>query len=351
MSKSRSAVCLVFLLVSLLLSSCGGSEPATPPVLIEPLTGKIETVRVTRGAVESLAILPGITRAPTEAARLETGSGIIGALYAFPGDIVTQGQLLARLDTPHLDMQIERLEESIELAITVNDLYMREISAQIRLLESFDSDGSQIRLLRLDRQYAAARYEMEMTDMEEKLADLSFQKGQTEILAPIDGEVVYTVPLGTPVSVMDAVMYIAGSGNVFVEYIGEFPVPWDVTLIQVDIGGRIYNLREKRYSLSEYMGFRNFNIEMPARFEIISGSPDTIKSGELAFIHRYTIQIEDTLRIPEQAINNDGGGTTYVYRIKNGEQEIVNVTVGAVTDVFIQILDGLDEGDEVVAVR
>jgi len=319
-----------------------------PPPLYEPIAGKIETVFVTRGVVEDLIILPGITRAPTLAARLETGSGDIGAIYAFPGDIVTQGQVLARLDTPDLDDEIKKLEESIELAGALHSLYLEEISTQIRLFGSAGSNDPQTRMLRLDRQYAITRHELEMADLETKLDVLLIERKQSEIFAPADGEVIYTIQLGASVDAMDAVMYIAGQGNLFVEHIGEPHVSWDVGFLQGEIGNRTYDLRLKRHSLSENMWFHKFGIEPPVQFEIRSGSLDLPGIGEPVFIRHYSARVEDALRIPEYAIYSDGDGANFVYRIRNGEQEIVHVTIGVFTDIFVQILEGLNEGDEIV---
>ncbi|MCL2819475.1 MAG: efflux RND transporter periplasmic adaptor subunit [Oscillospiraceae bacterium] len=348
MIKKRFVLLIIALLTSLFLFSCGNAVSLPPPTLLEPIAGKIETVFVSRGTVESLLILPGITRVPVVAARLETGTGKIGGLYAFPGDIVTQGQLLARLETPELDTQIKDLEETLENTLALNRLYLEEISAQIRLFGSAGSNNPQVRLLRLDRQYAAARHELEVENLEKQLEVLRYEKEQTEIYAPISGEIVQSVRLGERIYAMGAVMFIADEGNVFVEFIGERNVRWDVPMqLKGEIAGSVYDLRPIRHTASDHVGFRTFNVEPPIRFDIIGGSPGAIAAGEPVFIRQYFAHEEDTLRLPEYALYRDIDGV-FVYRIRDGEQEIVHVTVGVVTDIFVQILDGLDEGDEIV---
>ena len=351
MRSRKTMIYTSLLLICLLLSSCGSSVVAIPPTLIEPEAGSIETVFVTRGVVEALTVLPGITRAPTVTANLkhiEAGYGHIGAIYAFPGDIVSQGQILARLETPELDEKIKKLEESIELALALNELYLDEISTQIRLFGQGGASGPQARLLRLDRQYAIARHELEMAELEKQLEILYFEKEQTEVVAPIDGELVHIVPFGGLVYAMDIVAYITGPGSILIEHIGDPNVSWNFVLLQAEIDGKTYDIHQVYYSSSEYVMFRRLGIEPLMRFEISGGSPDMLSAGEPVFIKGYTAFVEDTLRIPENAVYRDRDGSNFVYLLRDGEQELVYVTIGVATNIFVQILDGLDEGDEVV---
>ena len=274
-SKSLLAY-ISILIISLLLSSCGSGTSVVPaPPLIEPKAGEIETVFVSRGIVEALSVLPGVTRAPTMPASLENRSGTLGTLYAFPGDTVSEGQVLARLDTPVLDEQIETLEKTIEQATAFHKLNLEEISIQIRQMESAGLSASQTRLIRLDRQYAIRRHELEMADLGEKLEDLYNERRQTEIVAPIDGEIVLSYIVGANVFAKQAVMHIAGSGNVYVEFIGEpINVSWDGRKVQGEINGKIYDLRQFTYTLAERAAYNSAGIAPPARFDIITASPE-----------------------------------------------------------------------------
>jgi len=321
---------------------------APPPALIQPKASEVETVQVTRGAIESLRILPGIVRAPTVAARLETGSGRIGEIFAFPGDVVTEGQVLARLHTPELDDKIKNLEEKLEQTIALGSLELEELSTQIRLYESAGFPSSQTRLLRLDMQYVSARHELELADIKEELDLLYSQREQTEIISPTDGEVIHSRLSGALVSAKDAVMHIEGDGSPFIQYIGEPISSWDVALLLAEINGRTYEIRQVRYSLAENMAFALFEIVPPVRFELTSGSSNLLTVGDPIFIMRYTAKVEDALRIPTHALYRGNDGEDFVYRFSNGEQESVFVTVGVITDTFVEILEGLNEGDEIV---
>jgi hypothetical protein len=52
------------------------------------------------------------------------------------------------------------------------------------------------------------------------------------------------------------------------------------------------------------------------------------------------------LTIPVEALFSEGG-TDYVYVLKDGKLNKVEITVGATTDTEVEVLDGLSEGDVV----
>jgi len=348
---------LIALLAILLLTSCSGIGTLhAPPPLFETVMEEPDTVFVTRGTVEDLTIEQGITRFPTVSAHLETGSGVIKTVYAMPGDVVSEGQIIARLDTPELDEMIELLEKSIEKELLFHQLFLRESSALINL-QSSSGSGGQLALLRLERSHAIDRHEIEMEEMEIRLDNLLERRAQAEITAPADGEVVFTLLPGVWVNALDAVAHIAIPEGLFVEYIG-IPqlVWWDFERIQGIIDGVAYDLTPIQFSRAERIAFQNMGIEMPVRFSINTGSPDLIGAEKTVFITKYISYAEDTLRVPSYVVFSprlpllDGFGS-YVYRLGNGSQEIVYITTGIVTDQYTEILYGLDEGDVIVVKR
>ena len=347
---------LAALFALLLLTSCGGIDTShIPPPLFESETEELSTVFVTRGVVEQLTIEPGITRFPTVPALLETGSGYIKTVYALPGDFVYEGQLLARLDTPELDEMIESLEESIANQLRFHQLLMRESTAQIDLQSTWGSDGH-LALLRLERRHAIARHEIEMEEMEARLANLLERREHAEITAPADGEIIFTLLPGMWVNALDAVAHISLSEGLFVEYIGIPQLIWSNERIQGVIDGVVYDLTPIRLSRAERIAFQNLGIEMPVRFSIDTGSPDSLGAGKPVFIMRYIAYAEDALRLPAYAVLSPrlaqlGDVGSYVYRLRNGNQELVYIATGAVTDQYVEILDWigrLEEGDEII---
>jgi len=344
---------LVILSALLLLTSCAGAGTLhEPPPLFESATEEPNTVFVTRGTVEDLTIEQGITRFPTVSAKLETGSGYIKTVYAMPGDFVYEGQVIARIDTPELDEMIESLEEAIANERRRHQLFLRESSARIDLQNLFGSNNL-VELLRLERNHASQRHNIEIEDMEIRLANLLERKSRAEIIAPAAGEVVFTLLPGTWVNALDIVSHIALSEGLFVEYIGIPQLLWSFQQVQGIIDGVTYDLTPIRLSRAERVEIQNLGVPLPARFSIDTSSPDLLGAGKPVFIIGYTSHAEDTLRLPSYAIFFPPPAATwrdsYVYRLNNGKQELVYLTLGIITDQYTQILHGLDEGDEIIA--
>ncbi|MDA0244493.1 MAG: HlyD family efflux transporter periplasmic adaptor subunit [Chloroflexi bacterium] len=87
----------------LLLSACGGAE--------EPLTG--EVVTVTRGDLAASASASGQVQAAREATLSLLTPGVVHQVTVRVGDVVTEGQLLASLDTFALELGVANAAQNV----------------------------------------------------------------------------------------------------------------------------------------------------------------------------------------------------------------------------------------------
>ncbi len=80
---------------------------------------------------------------------------------------------------------------------------------------------------------------------------------------------------------------------------------------------------------------------------IIDGSHDFIKPGMSAKVEILVEELHDTMIVPVQVVaNRDGKKVCYVYSVGGPESHVVET--GAFNDVFVQILSGLEVGEEVL---
>jgi len=86
---------------------------------------------------------------------------------------------------------------------------------------------------------------------------------------------------------------------------------------------------------------------VPTRFEIVGGNAPLPAAGEPVFIHFYSVQTRDVLRVPANALFADDYGGEFVRQVIDGQLERVYVVTGAVSDAYVEILEGLYEGNEV----
>ncbi|MCL2377283.1 MAG: hypothetical protein FWC76_07815, partial [Defluviitaleaceae bacterium] len=354
----RWIICILFLPAVIGLASCGQNTSATlAPPLLAPVAAQADSALVTRGLVESVDILPGVTRSQTEAVRSETRGGHLGSIYAWPGDNVVEGQIVARLDASHIETQIENLEESMRRSRTLHRLQAEEMALQIEIMEMayYEDPASALRerieWLRLDLNHLQRRHNLDMAEAEDSLQGLAESLEDAEIRAAFDGEVVFVIGLGTWINANDSIMYIAQPEEVFVEYVGlTMDVPWSRRGVRVQgiIDGVItYDLELIPNTIEEQLYYSRRWLVPPIRFEILPGPYDMPPAGELVFIHFYTAWADDVLRIPSNALFSDGAGEAFVYRFEEGQQVQVYVTTGIITETYTEILNGLNEGDEV----
>ena len=356
---------LTFLLLTAALAACAGQSSLHAPPLYAPVAARVDTAAVTRGPVQRVYVLNGIVRAETDAVRLEAGSGPIGTIYAWPGDLVEEGQLLARLDAAALENTIEARQEAINFTQTLFELQQREMSLELDILRLTGDDTVRIRWLELEINHLRRRHNRQMDAEREALRELADNLEYTEIRATAAGEVIYAVRPGTWVNTGDAVMYIALPGNVFVEYIGQESLLFTIAnsmKLQGIVDGRAFDLEQMEITPEQrryYSALRRLPI--PRRLTFLDTSYDLPEAGKSVFIRFYTVWVEDTLRIPGNALFNDQDGASYVFRLEDGAWVPVYVEVGRTTGVqqlgvaptpgfYTEILEGLYEGD-VVLVR
>ena len=356
---------LTFLLVTAGFAACAGQSSPTAPPLYAPVAAREDTAAVTRGVVQRVYILNGIVRAETEAMRLEAGSGPVRTIYTWPGDLVEEGQLLARLDAAALEQVIEARQEAMNFAQSLFELRRREMALELEIMRLNDEDTARISWLELEIDHLQRRHNQQMETEREVLRELVNNLEYTEIRATVSGEIVYTVGIGTWVNTGDPVAYIAKLQNVFVEYIGisHRLASADIMKLQGVVDGRTFDLErieltpeQRRY----YGALRR--LPMPRRLAFLDTGYALPEVGQTVFIRLYTVWVEDVLRIPGNALFESGDGLRHVFRLENGDWVRVYVEVGHVTGVqllgvaglttgfYTEILEGLYEGD-VVLVR
>lgn len=88
-------------------------------------------------------------------------------------------------------------------------------------------------------------------------------------------------------------------------------------------------------------------VSFPVVVEILNGD-DAIRPGMTAAVNIVVEKIENVVLIPNRAVRVRDGQRV-VYLIKGGEVEIVDVSLGATSDQYSQMIDGdVAEGDSIV---
>lgn len=381
----RTLAALTILLV-LFVAGCASqsAENAVAPPLMEPVgiaATAWDIATAARGPMEQITVRHGLVRVQSATLAFETG-GRLAAVYVRPGDIVRAGELLARLDTEELEETIQTLEADIahmsRSGQLANDIFLIEqdirrldyLSAAAQAAESLEVTGqNEVLRLQLEMENAEILHRqrrelltLDIADAQRRLNELRELLPKTEMRAPEDGIITNTpflmqghigigfaprYGIGSWVPADTHIMYINHCPRVFVYYVGSH-LPnslLSAKKITARINGQEYELYHIPMTREERLEIRRRGIPERWYFNFATGEQPAL--GAYASILFYTVYIQDALRIPINALFLMEGVGSYVYRILDGERVVTPVRIGARTDSFAQILEGLEEGDEV----
>ncbi|TKJ36505.1 MAG: hypothetical protein CEE38_11880 [Planctomycetes bacterium B3_Pla] len=94
-------------------------------------------------------------------------------------------------------------------------------------------------------------------------------------------------------------------------------------------------------------GFLNPDLKVYITQVLIEGTHDYLKPGMSAKVEILVERLEDVIIVPVQVVANRGGKKVCFVSTPGGTEERI-VQTGAFDDTFVQIVDGLEEGEEVL---
>jgi HlyD family secretion protein len=94
-------------------------------------------------------------------------------------------------------------------------------------------------------------------------------------------------------------------------------------------------------------GFLNPDLKVYTTQVLIKGTHDFLKPGMSAKVEILVEQLKDVIIVPVQVVANRGGSKVCFVSTSSGPKERV-VQTGAFDDTFVQIVEGLKEGEEVL---
>jgi len=324
------------LLAALTLSACGDRGQGNAAGADQKAEKKEATIPVE----VTIAARRGITSSYSSTAALEARgeaqvvaktSGVLLQLMAEEGDRVKAGQVLARLDPerPRLELQraqamLAKLESEYKRAKELYDRKLLAADAQERIRFDLDTQRAVYEMARLELSY-------------------------TQIVAPIDGviaqrlvkegnliqnaqslfRIVDTDPLEAVLNVPERELAILRPG---------MPVSLGVD----SAPGMQFEGRIARISPVIDPGSGTFRVT--CEFTDDSGA---LKPGMFGRINVVYAQREAALTVSRESLI-EGDGATSVFVIRDGKARRVPVRLGLLNGGLVEILDGVEEGDQVV---
>ena len=337
------------------------------PELLIPVASGMDTAIVTRGDVVEVQRFPGIVRYASIPLNFGAVSADFGLFHVREGDFVTKGQLLAQLGTDGLREQIRQLEERIALMRSNFSIEnrIRELDIDIMILEMRDTvwqaatghdPAAFAQAKRKELEIERAKMELEMAkeqqyfNIRSEEVKLQNMKNRVEgfyLHAPFDGLITRTIDFRWVASFAAVIFIAPADQNGFVEYIGDPDLPvGSAVRIRGDFNGNSYDLSRIVLTRDQLLYYWGLDIRVPVRFSMEISPP----VGSFVPIYVYTHWEENVLRIPRNALLASPDYGFFTYRVENGNLIKALLSVGSITNTFVAVHYGLEEGD-VVYVR
>lgn len=365
-------------------------------------------VTVERRNIVVKEVIQGTLEAANQVEIKAKVGGQLEKLYVQEGDRVEPGDLLAQIETTELRQALRRAEANLAIAqaeferVKAGDPTSRRIATEAELktarqqLETAEDNLKRLEELHqkgyvtdqeLDQakdQVVAAKervrsleaaYEEQKKgalETELKVARANLKRAQIEydiakenlsnatIRSPVAGKVLAVmldpgdtvVPAiggreGQPIMVIGNTDQIVVKGKIGERLVGKvkpgMPVKFSFTFLPEDqkVDGVIRKVSS--FGQANQQGVVEFEIEME-----VTGQLDQPRLGSYAKAEVITDRAEQVLAVPVQAIQSNDGGS-YVIRLgPDGSQEQVAVKTGISDGKFVEIREGLSEGDQVV---
>ena len=371
-------MCLMLFMLMVLVG-CTGRAATTGPELTRPQVAQIDTAVVVRGNHFVLQQRAGVTRYLSTPLYFRNRA-VFDQFHVSPGSHVTEGQLLATLNTEAIEEQIENQQRLIsnmrrdhrlanEISQLEIDIMIMEQAVRVnQVAYNLEQETDEATILawqnieraQLDLRQQQGRQNFQLHQAESRLADLREQQLNAELRAPFDGRItnILNIASGQSVAAMQPIIFITDGNEIVIEATEFFTGNWPGSTFGLtggSLGGRgMIHSAVKSYALIDGETFEIEYIEVPfedrgfrpVRFNISGGLP---RAGRYVTLHFYSQFIEDVLLVPENAVFF-AGVHHFVYRVVDGELVYTEIRLQQLTPEVGVIEAGLYEGD-VVFVR
>lgn len=328
--------------LAIVLSGCQ-EESVQQEAVVRP----VKLFEVADSSSQQLRHFPGYVAASDEA---EISFRIPGELVDLPlheGQHVKKGQLLARLDDRDVRNEVADSQAGYELAQI--DFQRKKSLLERKVLSQADYDQASARLKSSKAALNLARDKLAYTVLKApfagrvarlKVENYQFiQARQTILLLQSDSMV------DIHIQVPESIVVNVDADTVEADYMPQasftaapdrrFPVQYKEHATKVTPGAQTYDVV--------------FTMPVPDDLTLLPGMTATV-AIDLARIIRQRSRIPYVL-VPSQAVvNSDIDGRTLVWRYNadTGRVNAVAITPGRITEAGIQVLSGLQSGDQVV---
>lgn len=351
---------LFIIVISMVILNGCKSKDEVIPTLKDAIGTELMTVVVSRGDLYNLTTYDAKIYPQIEEL-YSIIDGKVGNIPVYLGQEVKEGQVLLSLDDESMKEELSRLEKELEDS-KINNEYTNIQStldiqiAKLNMTQKISNNASAIEIAQLmaDIEKSELLYkqaldyqELNLRKIVERIDSIKEKLSNNTIKAPFDGTIVYikNMSLNERISAYDTIFIIANSNILHVQssYISESEIQ-NASEVYVTIKGKDYDIEYVPLTTDEIIMMSNGTATIESKFIIDNDS--SFEVGDYACINVKEKLVRDVKYIPKNALYSDSTGD-FVYLIIDGALERKAVEIGTVTDINVEIINGLEEGDEV----
>ncbi len=397
-----SGLLLLTVVVPMILSSCfllPREEEILAPPLAEPPTIRYRTEAVSRGSLQdTIRAFGTFVSASQSDLSFETRGGRLKTIHVSIGDTVAAGTLIADLYTDNLEVEIAQVELnvrraelalrraredagdrfSVQFARADRDLaalrleqLRSELARELDLAEVTGAEGEAVRSLRgriSEQEIALRKAELSLQRIEEadtpigvelaeidveaarmRLARLREELDSTRLYAPISGVVTWIsrqAQEGDTVQAFQRLLRLADPEDLVFEYQGRDAREFDVGMTCTVM------VRDEEYPGTVILTPRSVPFDQREEYEDtvqirVEGPVRDVRAGTNATAQLVLAEREDVLVLPKRAVQRYAT-RRYVHVLVNGVRVERDVEIGLETATEVEIVRGLEAGEEVV---
>jgi RND family efflux transporter MFP subunit len=338
---------------------------------------RVEVIRVARGSAQATLVLPGTMQALTEAPILGRADGYLKRRLADLGDRVHAGQVLAEIDAPELEQQIQQADAAVEQAQAAveqaqaslaqgkaNRDLARITAERLQTLNERgitpqqDRDQSQAQLAAQDANVQAA--EKAIAAQRSNLAAARANAGRLRavdayrmVKAPFDGVITQrNVDVGALVSTGSTLLFrIAQTGmlrtyvNVPQSTVSAVRVGQAASLRLSDFPGRTFSGTVARMARALDPSSRTMLVEVD-----VPNGDGALFPGSFADVELVGSRANPPIVVPASSLVFRADGAQLAVVRPDNTVHLQKVAVGRDYGDRLEILGGVDEGATIVAV-
>jgi membrane fusion protein (multidrug efflux system) len=340
----------LLLLISLFFTACGGNQkPVDLTGASATKANKYQTATVTEKAMSTSAKLPGQLVPFNEVNLFPKVNGFVKKLFVDRGSIVKKGQLLAVLEAPEMESELEsansRYLQAKENAEASQEKYQR--------LKDAAKEPGAVSPLDLDDALSKMKADQAMAQSElSNVASVKTMEGYLQIYAPFDGMIIdrniSPGALVAPGKATDQPMFVLQdihkmrlTVDIPEDYVDKVDLTQPVSFTFNAMPGQQYTDKISR-SANSLGSMRSEAIEID-----VENKNGQLKPGMYAEVNIPMLSGAKSLLVPNNAIIRSTEHE-YVIAVNNGKANLVNIKEGLAGSDSTEVFGDLSPNEQIL---